>query len=252
MHDRAIAMVKATHPCFLVKGVGVWWKIHADGSGPQAGIGFGGLDPYHLYVVYRLLDPTRAELASEIADVEALVMKGYKTFVCHQDLGLGIMLWCAHFFPRETWAMSVTTRCHTMLQKMWVSVPPGEAGYFARAPNLRDVCVAFANYGAGIGLQAAGLLLPHVHGMHKYLETHMYDDPEFAQAAITHVMACNSHFPGCMLLPGLRDLQGDVHISDDSNTQVAMAVDSQLGVTRKSDMLNTTAAVQRGGGNALG
>lgn len=33
---------------------GVLWKIKANGSGPAPGhAGFGGLDPYKLYVVYR-------------------------------------------------------------------------------------------------------------------------------------------------------------------------------------------------------
>lgn len=60
-----------------------------DLSGPEPGHGFGGLDHYKLYTVYRLLDPSGAVLGNEIDDVRELVEQGYRTFDCDQDLGLG-------------------------------------------------------------------------------------------------------------------------------------------------------------------
>jgi len=204
--QRAIDMVKASHSCFIVKGRGIWWKIYADGSGPEPGRGFGGLDHYKLYVMYRLLDPGRTVLGSEIADVEELVMKDYRRFDCSQDLGLGMILWAAHFFPEEAWARTVAARCLDRLEEMWVD-KGAHGGYFARAPWARNVLVVFANCGVGMGLQAAlstSLVPPGQAGawhariarMHSYLEKHVGDDDEYAEKAITWVMLCNSRFPG--------------------------------------------------------
>jgi hypothetical protein len=199
-------MVKASHPCFIVKGRGIWWKIYADGSGPQPGHGLGGLDHFDLYAMYRLLDPERTSLASEIADVEELVMQDYRRFDCDQDLGLGMTLWTCSFFPEETWARTVAARCLTRLEELWVD-KGAQGGYFARAPWARNLLVAFANCGVGIGLQAALTtpLVPaadraawraRVQRLHAFLDKHAEDDPEYAREAITWVMMCNTHYPG--------------------------------------------------------
>ena len=47
---------------------GCHWKMREDLSGPYPGIGFGALDAFHGYVVYRLLAPE--DLAQEIAQME--------------------------------------------------------------------------------------------------------------------------------------------------------------------------------------
>ena len=80
-----------------------------------------------------------------------------------------------------------------MLDRMWI-----EEGYFAREPYLPDMRFAFTNYGVSVGLQAAGAMPDRVRRLNAYFETYRSDD-EYDRAAITHVMACNSHFPGLLL-----------------------------------------------------
>ena len=69
---------------------------------------------------------------------------------------------------------------------MWI-----EDGYFCRESHLPDMRFAFTNYGVSIGLQAAEC----VERLNAYVEQYRSGD-EYDRAAITHVMACNSHFPG--------------------------------------------------------
>ncbi len=101
-HERAVALIKDVHSPFVIRKGGVIWKMKEDLSGPYPGYGFGGLDHFHGYVVYRLLDPEA--LASEIDDMEELVHRTYEDTRITQDLGLGMMLWMTHFFPDEPWA----------------------------------------------------------------------------------------------------------------------------------------------------
>ena len=63
--EKALDLVRQIHPAFVRPGVGVVWKMREDLSGPYPGYGLGALDPFHGYVVYRLLGPE--ELAAEIA-----------------------------------------------------------------------------------------------------------------------------------------------------------------------------------------
>jgi hypothetical protein len=45
-------------------------------------------------------------LASEIADMHALMERDWRTLKVEQDLGLGMVLWLAHFLPDEPWDRS--------------------------------------------------------------------------------------------------------------------------------------------------
>ena len=65
--------------------------------------------------------------------------RDYESLSIDQDLGLGMMLWLAHFFPDEPWAKVQIPRALAMLDRMWVDPP----GYFCRAPQLRQVKFAF-------------------------------------------------------------------------------------------------------------
>ncbi len=94
---RGIDLAQQIHHRFVVPGLGVYWKMREDLSGPYPGIGFGALDAFHGYVVYRLLAPD--ELAAEIAQMGDLVRASYRVLSINQDLGLGMMLWLTHFFP---------------------------------------------------------------------------------------------------------------------------------------------------------
>src|SRR5690348_2311514 len=81
-----------------------------------------------------------------------------------------------------------------------------EDGYFCRESHLPEMSFAFTNYGVSIGLQAADAMLERVERLNAYVEQYRSGD-EYYRAAITHVMACNSHFPGPWSEQGRR-LQG--------------------------------------------
>jgi hypothetical protein len=111
-----------------------------------------------------------------------------------QDLGLGMMLWLAHFFPEEEWASTQVARSLRTLDSMWVDPP----GYFCRLPQLGHVKFAFTNYGVSLGLQAAEAWPDRVAKLTDYFESCRSGD-EYDREAITWVMACTSRLPGAFL-----------------------------------------------------
>ena len=96
------------------------------------------------------------------------------------------MLWLTHFFPAEHWAAVQRRRSLAMLDLMW-----REDGNFCREPDLPQVKFAFTNYAVSIGLQSAAAMSERVY--------HYRSDDEYDREAITHVMACSSHFPGYLI-----------------------------------------------------
>jgi hypothetical protein len=192
--ERGIALARAIHEPFVVPGKGVIWKMEEDLSGPYPGYGFGALDAFDGYVSYRLSDETG--LAREIAEMRELIDRSADALVITQDLGLGMMLWMTQFFPEEQWAKVQKGRCLAVLDRMWI-----EKRYFAREPYLPDVRFAFTNYGVSVGLQAVDTWPERVQALNAYFETYRSGD-EYESVAITHVMACNSHFPGLLLRQG--------------------------------------------------
>jgi hypothetical protein len=189
--ERGIALARAIHEPFVVPGRGVIWKMEEDLSGPYPGYGFGALDAFDGYVSYRLLD--EKALAGEIAEMKELIDRSADALVITQDLGLGMMLWMTQFFPEEHWARVQSERGLVILDRMWI-----EKGYFAREPYLPEVRFAFTNYGVSVGLQGVDAWPERVQRLNAYFETYRSGD-EYDRAAITHVMACNSHFPGLLL-----------------------------------------------------
>jgi hypothetical protein len=189
--DKAIALARDIHGPFVVPGRGVVWKMKEDLSGSYPGYGFGALDAFDGYVSYRLLD--EEALAQEIAEMRDLIEATYRHLDITQDLGIGMMLWMSHFFPDEPWARLQQARCLRTLDAMWQ-----DQGYFAREPYLPHMRFAFTNYGVSVGLQAVGAMPDCVARLNSYFETFRSGD-EYDRAAITHVMACNSHFPGLLL-----------------------------------------------------
>lgn len=190
-HDRAIELARTIHPRFVVPGVGVVWKMLEDLSGPYPGFGLGALDAFHGMVVYRLLG---ADLAGESAQMRELVEQSYPRLHVTQDLGLGMLLWLSHFFPREPWAVAIRERSLATLDAMWFD----PSGYFCREPSLPHVKFAFTNYGVSIGLQAVGAHPDRVERLNRYFQTYRSGD-EYDTNAITHVMGCCSWFPGGLL-----------------------------------------------------
>jgi hypothetical protein len=187
--ERAVALARAIHPRFVVPGVGVKWKMLEDLSAPYPGYGLGAIDPFHGYVVYRLLDEDG--LAGEIAEMRELVERSDRSVHITQDLGLGMMLWLSHVFPREAWAVVQRKRALATLDSMWVDPP----GYFCREPGLPQVKFAFTNYGVSLGLQSVGAHLERVERLNAFLAGYRSGD-DYDTDAITHVMGCTSHLPG--------------------------------------------------------
>lgn len=111
-----------------------------------------------------------------------------------------MMLWMTQFFPQvvpgESWATTQRARCLDMLGQMWVGTADG--GYFCREPQHHQVKFAFTNYGVAVGLQAVNAMPERVDRLHTFFETWRSGD-HYDREAITHVMACSSHFPGYLL-----------------------------------------------------
>lgn len=190
--ERGIELVRAVHPAFVLPGVGVIWKMQEDLSAPYPGYGLGAMDAFDGYVSYRILG--EEALAPEIAEMKALIDSQYRGLHIDQDLGLGMMLWLAHFFPDEEWAKVQTPRSLAALDRLWTDPP----GFFARASYAPSVRIAFANYGVSLGLQAADRWPERVDKLNAFFETWRSGD-EYDREAITWVMACASHLPGAFL-----------------------------------------------------
>lgn len=190
--ERGVALVRQVHDAFVMRGRGVIWKMAEDLSASYPGYGLGAMDAFDGYLSYRLLD--EAALAREIGEMRGIMEAQYTGLEIDQDLGLGMMLWLAHFFPSEHWAQVQARRSLAALDRLWIDPP----GYFARASYARDVRIAFANYGVSLGLQAVGAHADRVVRLNAYFENYRSGD-EYDREAITHVMACASHFPGAFL-----------------------------------------------------
>jgi len=170
-----------------------------DLSGPCPGYGFGALDDFDGYVSYRCL--SEELLRQEIAEMKALVDLSAPELFITQDLGLGMMLWMTSIFPEEDWAVTQRRRCLRQLDAMWQ-----KNSYFCREPELPEVKFAFTNYGVSIGLQSVGEMPQRVRRLNEFFDGFRSGD-EYDCDAITHVMSCNSHFPGYFL----RDFCGPAH-----------------------------------------
>ncbi len=190
---KGIDLVHQIHDAFLVPGRGVIWKMEEDLSGPYPGYGLGALDAFDGYIAYRALDETALE--REIADMRRLIDASAPRLAITQDLGLGMMLWMCHFFPREGWSRLQQQRALAMLDTMWQP-----EGYFCREPDMPRTKFAFTNYGVSVGLQAVGSMPERVDRLNAFFDRYRSGD-EYDRAAITHVMACSSHFPGRLLAP---------------------------------------------------
>jgi hypothetical protein len=189
---KGIRIAKDIHRPFVLPGQGVIWKMEEDLSAPYPGYGLGAMDAFDGYVSYRLLG--EQELAGEIAEMRAIMERQYRSLHVDQDLGLGMMLWLAHFFPDEDWAVTQRELSLAALDRLWVDPP----GYFGRASYARHVRIAFANYGAAIGLQSQDVWPERVKALNDYFERYRSGD-EYDREAITWVMACCSHFPGAFV-----------------------------------------------------
>ena len=186
--DKGVELVEQIHDRFVIPNKGVIWKMNETLDAPYPGYGLGALDAFDGYISYRMLD--ESYLLHQIGDMKKLIDQTAFDLTITQDLGLGMMLWLTHFFPDEKWAKLQKSQCVSMLDHMWQ-----EQGYFCREPYLPDTKFAFTNYGVSIGLQAASEMPERVQKLNDYFEEYRSGD-EYDTNAITHVMACASHFPG--------------------------------------------------------
>ena len=122
------------------------------------------MDAYDGYISYRMLD--KDALGPEIAQMRELIERDWRKLQIEQDLGLGMMLWLAHFFPSEPWAEALTKRGLRTPDAMWVDPP----GYFCRAPWQREIKFAFTNYGVSLGLQAADIWPARVEQLNAFFD----------------------------------------------------------------------------------
>ena len=190
--EKGIRIAAEVHQSFVLPGRGVIWKMEEDLSAPYPGYGLGSMDAFDGYVSYRLLG--EAELEPEIAQMREIIELQYPHLDIDQDLGLGMMLWLAHFFPNENWAKVQRELSIGALERLWIDPP----GYFARASYARHVRIAFANYGVSVGLQSQSLWPERVRALNDHFESYRSGD-EYDREAITWVMACCSHFPGAFV-----------------------------------------------------
>jgi hypothetical protein len=190
--QKGIRIAAEVHQPFVLPGRGVIWKMEEDLSGPYPGYGLGAMDAFDGYVSYRLLSET--ELEPEIAQMREIMELQSPSLEIDQDLGLGMMLWLAHFFPEEDWAVAQRERCTAALDRLWVDPP----GFFGRASYAPQVRIAFANYGVSVGLQSQELWPDRVSALNEYFERHRSGD-EYDREGITWVMACCSHLPGAFV-----------------------------------------------------
>lgn len=204
--DEAVKLVKQIHSAFVLPDAGVIWKMQEDLSGPYPGFGFGAMDAFDGYVIYQLLDPDRLE--REISQMHGLMERSYASLVIDQDLGLGMMLWLCHFLPDEPWSVFQRQLSAEQLNKLWVDPP----GYFCRQSGWHHMKFAFTNYGVSLGLQAWDKWNYRINKLNSYFEDFRSGD-EYDTEAITHVMACTSHFPGLFLKDGVVGT-GDSHLTD--------------------------------------
>ncbi len=196
--ELGIDLVKQVHERFVAPGHGVLWKMKEDLSAPYPGYGFGALDALDGYVSYRCLD--EQALSDEIGDMRIIIEETVPELVVTQDLGIGMMLWMTHFFPDEIWARIQRSRCLKILDMMW-----NNDGYFIREPNLPTTKIAFTNYGVSVGLQSIEAMPERVEHINRFFDSYVSHD-EYDREAITHVMACSSHFPGLLIASDQRYL----------------------------------------------
>jgi hypothetical protein len=118
----------------------------------------------------------------------------YESLVIDQDLGLGMMLWLCHFFPDEPWSRLQLRQSLYQLNGLWTDPP----GYFCRQTGWKTMKFAFTNYGVSLGLQSVDQWSDRIDKLNTWFEDYRSGD-EYDTNAITHVMACASHFPGMFI-----------------------------------------------------
>lgn len=177
-----VSLAKQVHAPFVVRGVGIWWKMREDLEGPHPdGYGMGALDAFDLFAAYRALDPTGIALGAEADDVYDIMVR-HGAPAMDQDLALGMALVIGAPHSGTPWADSLIKRGLAGLTKLW------RGDHFARSTREPGFTLAFGNAGAAIGLQAVGAWPARTRAMLHFLETFKSGD-KYDDEAITGVCA---------------------------------------------------------------
>ena len=189
---KAIALVRDIHPAFVIPGTGVIWKMREDLSAPYPGFGLGALDAFHGLVVYRLLDP--AGLAPEIAEMTTLVERELSDPHDHPGSRPRHDALDEPLLPRRAVGRR-SARAGLGYARPHVGRPArlflpraGAASRQVRLHQLRRLA----------GPAGGGRAGDRVRRLNAFFDGYHSGD-EYDTNAITHVMACTSHFPGCCL-----------------------------------------------------
>ena len=193
----ALSRLGRIAPRFRERAVALARETHRDAVRDEGT----ALDPFHGYVVYRLLDERALE--REIGELRERVEDTYRTLVLRQDLGLGMMLWLTHFFRDEPWARAQEARSLEMLDALWVDPP----GYFCRLPGYEAVKYAFANHVIAVGLRAVNER-PERRWLLREFFAYYRSGDAYDRNAVTHVTRCLSLVPGELLADACRSSNG--------------------------------------------
>jgi hypothetical protein len=198
---RALALIREIHAPFVRPGAGIIAGMEEDLSRPLPGSGPGLLEVFLGLAVYRQVGAEA--LAPEIEELEGMVLSTYESLAPDHGVDLGLLLWITHFFPEQSWALSLREQSLTALDSRWVDPP----GYFRRnlpepwVGPVRSNRLALSNFTTSIGLQAQGVWSQRVQRLNRYfLEDYRWEvDMDDALAPILH---CFSLRPHLLFSPG--------------------------------------------------
>jgi hypothetical protein len=195
---RALALAREIHAPFVRPGSGIIARMEEDLSRPFSGSEPGLLEVFMGLAVYREIGADA--LGPEIEELEAMVQATHQSLAPDHGVDLGLLLWVTHFFPEESWAVSLRERALAGLDGRWVDPP----GYFRRnlpepwVGPVRSNRLAISNLTAAVGLQAQGVWAERVQRLQKYFledyrwEVDMHD-------ALAPILICISLRPGLFL-----------------------------------------------------
>jgi len=195
---RALALVREIHAPFVRPGEGILSRMDEELAAPFPGSGAGKLEVFLGLSVYRLVGPEA--LGPEIEELEGMVSHTCRSLAPDNGADLGLLLWLAHFFPREPLSIMLRERALAALDARWIAPP----GYFRRSLSepwnspARSDWLAATNLSATVGLLAQGVWAHRVQLIHRYFgETYSWDpNPLDPLAPILHAL---SLFPGFLL-----------------------------------------------------
>ena len=197
---RALDVVREIHAPFVRPGLGIISRMDEDLKQPFPGSGPGRLEAFLALAVYRQVGD--GVLRAEIEELEGLVQATYPTLAPDHGVDLGLLLWIAHFFPSERWALVLRERALAALDARWVDPP----GYFRRnlpepwSGPVRSNRLALTNFTAAVGLQAQRVWFERVHRIHHYFLNHYPWEPD-PEDGLAPLLGCVSLLP----TPLLRD-----------------------------------------------